>query len=149
MLFLPDVLVSVSHDTNTYNNDDLIFIKHLDVIEISVQNNGSFPVYVSVLDLGPQWQVEDVYRGSWFVVQGNSTRSEEVEIAIPPELLDAGQSCKETIKVLVTSEPTSFDMLELPRINQVLQQKINETLRGEHISRNLWTIATFHFELHV
>ena len=147
--FLPDVLVSVSHDTNTYNNDDLILIKHLDVIEISVQNNGSFPVYVSVLDLGPQWQVEDVYRGSWFVVQGNSTRSEEVEIAIPPELLDAGQSCKETIKVLVTSEPTSFDMLELPRINQALQQKINETLRGEHISRNLWTIATFHFELHV
>ena len=74
--------------------------------------------------LGPSWQVGNVYHGIYSVVTPRNdgerfigTTRMRVQMSVPDQMKEQGyRSCEDIIKVFVTSQPTSFDLLELPRL---------------------------------
>jgi hypothetical protein len=88
-----------------------------------VENKGDKDLYIFVYDLGPCWQVENAYRGTNIVVrpqsngQRNKPTRKKLKMMIPERMRKKGHtSCKDILKVFVTSQPTDFDLLELPRL---------------------------------
>ncbi|KAF5639371.1 caspase [Fusarium sp. NRRL 52700] len=119
--FGPDTLINVEQDAGKAS-----------MFELKLQNHGTKVLYLYILDLGPLWQIEDIYCGSYAVVPpynqnerfmtGNFTK--KFRTMVPDELRQKGiEECHDTLKVLVTSQPTSFDLLELPKIGHVLNKR--------------------------
>ncbi|KAL5610374.1 hypothetical protein FOVSG1_005055 [Fusarium oxysporum f. sp. vasinfectum] len=119
--FGPDTLVNVEQDAGKAS-----------MFELKLQNHGTKDLYLYILDLGPLWQIEDIYCGSYAVVPpynknerfmtGHFTK--KFRTMVPDELRQQGiEECSDTLKVLVTSQPTSFDLLELPKIGHVLKKR--------------------------
>jgi hypothetical protein len=119
--FGPDTLVNVEQDAGKAS-----------MFELKLQNHGTKDLYLYILDLGPLWQIEDIYCGSYAVIPpynknerfmtGHFTK--KFRTMVPDELRQQGiEECSDTLKVLVTSQPTSFDLLELPKIGHVLKKR--------------------------
>ncbi|KAI1049131.1 hypothetical protein LB506_004570 [Fusarium annulatum] len=119
--FGPDILVDVEQDAGKGA-----------MFELKLQNHGTKVLYLYILDLGPLWQIEDIYCGSYVVVPpynqnerfmtGSFTK--KFRTMLPDELRKKGiEECCDTLKVLVTSQPTSFDLLELPKIGHALKKR--------------------------
>ncbi|KAL2812792.1 hypothetical protein BDW59DRAFT_155115 [Aspergillus cavernicola] len=85
--------------------------------ELVVENRGIQDIYVFVYDLGPYWQVEGVSWGTYNVVTPLSISRKRLQMNFPRQMEESGyRLCDDTIKVIVTSQPTSFDLLELPNL---------------------------------
>ncbi|KAF4502351.1 caspase [Fusarium agapanthi] len=119
--FGPDTLVNVEQDRGNAS-----------MFELKLQNHGTKVLYLYILDLGPLWQIEDIYCGSYAVVPpynqnerfmtGSFTK--KFRTMVPDELRQKCiEECHDTLKVLVTSQPTSFDLLELPKIGHALKKR--------------------------
>jgi len=110
-IFHPGCLVEVEH------NDAVKFM-----FELVVENKGNQDHYLYVYNMGPCWQIENILRGNHEVVppqhssQGFTGMSKKkLKTMVPPEMREKGhRQCEDIIKVFVTSQPTSFDLLELP-----------------------------------
>ncbi|KAH7198298.1 caspase domain-containing protein [Fusarium flagelliforme] len=110
--FVPNTTVKVTQDdSNKY------------MFELVLQNNSAKELYLYVFSLGPFWQVDNVFCGSAVIPpldesQGFTGRfSKKMRTEVPKEMRAKGLSeCEDTLKVIVTSHPTSFDVLELPKI---------------------------------
>jgi hypothetical protein len=123
-----------SFDVNILNRDrtqfspgQLIHAEESDgkyMFELIIQNNSPKELYLYVFNLGPLWQVEDIHHTSSEVIppldpsQGFKNRfTKKLRTMVPPEIKARGLlQCEDTLKIFVTSHPTSFDLLELPRI---------------------------------
>jgi hypothetical protein len=115
--------VQLLSNGETFDSDRLIQMEHNAIAELVVENRGDTDLYVFVYDLGPCWQVENANHGTYIVVrpQHNEQRDKctrkKLRMMIPDLLRDKGhRSCKDILKIFVTSQPTSFDLLELPRL---------------------------------
>ncbi|KAM0235001.1 hypothetical protein ACHAP5_009863 [Fusarium lateritium] len=94
------------------------------MFELIIHNNSPRELYLYVFNLGPLWQVEDIHHTSSEVIpaldpsQGFNNRfSKKLRTMVPPEMEANGLlQCEDTLKIFVTSHPTSFDLLELPKI---------------------------------
>ncbi|KAF4343932.1 caspase [Fusarium beomiforme] len=102
------------------------------MFELNLQNHSTKVLYLYILDLGPFWQVDDIYCGSYAVVPPYNPNerymtgqfTKKFRTMVPDELRKKGiEECYDTLKVLVTSQPTSFDLLELPKIGHVLKER--------------------------
>lgn len=106
--------------------------------ELKVKNKGNKDLYVYLYDLGPCWQVQDIYRGSCEVIPLQNSNlgftgifRKRLRIMVPPEMREKGhRQCKDIIKVFITSKPTSFDLLELPKIGSSKLAKRNSSTTG-------------------
>ncbi|KAI0595952.1 caspase domain-containing protein [Biscogniauxia sp. FL1348] len=104
-------------------------VKHGDSITVAVKNFGANPLYLNILDMGPLWQVDDVLSeegGAEFKVvkpqvsNNPGTQDVALEMSIPKELHDQGvQECEDTLKIFITSVPTSFQSLSLPELSNI------------------------------
>ncbi|EYB24434.1 hypothetical protein FG05_11998 [Fusarium graminearum] len=111
-IFTPDNIVDVEEDTrNKY------------MFELIVQNKCPEELYLHIFNLGPFWQVENVFYGTavlppqTFEDQFTGKFSKKMRTMVPKEMRAMGsRQCEDILKVIVTSHPTSFDMLELPKI---------------------------------
>ncbi|KAM0345624.1 hypothetical protein ACHAPU_006277 [Fusarium lateritium] len=118
--FDPEHSISVTQG----NSNEYIF-------ELWVQNNGGKNLYVYIYDLGPLWQIDGIYHGSYSGVPPKSLAprrtgrfSMKLGTSVPKELIEMGiQYCHDTLKVLVTSQPTCFDLLELPEVGSMPEKK--------------------------
>lgn len=92
--------------------------------ELVIQNRRANVLYVFVYDLGPLWQVDNVYHGTYAVVTPRNdgerfigTRRIKLRMRLPEKMREQGyHSCEDIIKVFITSRPTSFNLLELPKL---------------------------------
>ncbi|KAK3378915.1 hypothetical protein B0T24DRAFT_589525 [Lasiosphaeria ovina] len=99
--------------------------------ELRVENKGDKALYLYVYDMGPLWQIEGIDFGTYQVVPPrdddrgfSGTVKKKLKTIIPAVMLAEGhRQCRDIIKVFVTSQPTSFDILELPRIGGVAPEK--------------------------
>jgi hypothetical protein len=68
---------------------------------------------------------------------------------IPDEMREKGHgSCEDILKVFVTSQPTSFDLLELPRLGG--RAKMPEADRtGREVGDGLENWAAMNFSIHI
>lgn len=108
--FDPDMTVDVEQDAgNKY------------MFELIVKNNSPQELYLHVFSLGPFWQVENAFYGHAIIPAQNDEEgftgrfSKKMRAMVPKEMRAMGmRQCEDTLKVIVTSHPTSFDLLEAP-----------------------------------
>ena len=99
-------------------------MKHGAIAELVIKNRGEKVLYAFVYDLGPSWQVENINRGTYIVATPRNdgerftgTRRIKLQMRVPDKMKEQGyHSCRDIVKVFITSRPTSFDLLELPRL---------------------------------
>ncbi|KAI1327065.1 caspase domain-containing protein [Xylariaceae sp. FL0255] len=96
-----------------------------DALTLAVENSGQTTLYVHVLNLAPQGQVQNILRASYVVVppkipeEGLSGKwTHRVKTIIPQALLHKGiLECEDVIKVFITNQPTSFASLEMQKLH--------------------------------
>ena len=112
-------------------------VKHNEeTFELQVENKESKDLYVYVYDMGPCWQVQNIFHGSYEVIpplnDATSFRGmfqKRLKTIIPSEMREKGQlQCQDIIKVLVTSKPTSFDLLELPKLGKSAKKNLTDRI---------------------
>ncbi|CAP61499.1 uncharacterized protein PODANS_4_1180 [Podospora anserina S mat+] len=81
------------------------------------------------MTFSPMLGVKDILYGTYKVIpshmgdvafQGSSSKK-LIKVTVPPLLTEYG-SCEDIIKIFVTSQPTSFDLLEPPNIDELTQR---------------------------
>ena len=104
------------------------------------------------INLGPAWQVENVYKGTYIVLsetdyEGKSVYTVEKQLVmkLPAYMKERGDaSCEDIVKVFVTSRPAPLRLLELPRLGE--ENKVVDTYRGSQEgseSAGFWTAISF------
>ncbi|KAK0703663.1 caspase domain-containing protein [Lasiosphaeria miniovina] len=99
--------------------------------ELQVENKGDKALYLYAYNMGPLWQVEGIDFGTYQLVPPrdddqklSGVVKKRLRTMVPPKMLaDGYRQCEDIIKVFVTSQPTSFDILELPEIGEVAPEK--------------------------
>ena len=133
-IFYPGCLIEVEQD------DKVNFM-----FKLNVENKGVKNLYVYVYDIGPCWQIQDIYCGSYVVIPGYQSMSKKLKTMVPPDMIEKGhRQCEDIIKVFVTSQPTSFDLLELPKLGEIVKDRTSRTSRasGSYASED-WTALNF------
>ncbi|MCJ1269028.1 hypothetical protein MMC22_008916 [Lobaria immixta] len=109
-IFDPECVVEVEEDE-----------KAKFTFELQVGNKRNNALYVSIYDMGPCWQVQNIFHGSYAVVPTRDNEEgftgvyrKKLKTMVPQEMREKGhRQCQDIIKVFVTSRPTSFDLLEI------------------------------------
>jgi hypothetical protein len=120
--------------------------------DLVIKNRGANAFYAAVFDLGPSWQVENIFKGSFSVVTPRNdrerfvgTRRIKLRMRVPDNMKEQGHgSCEDVVKVLVTSRPTSFDLLELPRLGEPAKVKEPERMDRVDASPEDWAAMNFY-----
>jgi hypothetical protein len=123
-------------------------------VEIVVENKGQKELYLYVYDLRPSWYIQNALRATYYVIpprqdgQGGFTGvlRRKIKMTVPQELRAEGQhKCEDLIKVFITSQPTVFDLLELPKLGKPVQIRINGRTDQEEItcSSENWAVLNF------
>jgi hypothetical protein len=107
-------------------------VKHSEEVftfELRIENTAEKTLYVSIYDMGPCWQVAGILRQTYEEVTPqrgciSHLFSKKLRTVVPTKMREEGsRQCKDVIKVFVTSQPTSFDILELPALGKLVKQK--------------------------
>jgi len=84
---------------------------------LTTQNLGDQVLYLSILNLGAQYQIQEPRpEGVFIPVKGKSLLKLAVNMTIPEN--HGLQSCEDILKVFITSRPTLFTQFWLPPINE-------------------------------
>ena len=118
-------------------------------VELVVGNKerkGGKDLYLYIYNMGACWDIENIVRGGYDVIppygsnqddedfnQGTDGEwSKDIEMTIPPEIIDRGQDhCDDIVKIFLTLQPTSFDLLELPEIGELVEEHRTSGSRGK------------------
>ncbi|KAI1123529.1 putative caspase [Nemania abortiva] len=119
--------------------------------ELVVENQGRRELYVYVYNMGPYKQIQNILRGTYEVIPSpyfGSTYTprfrRKLKTAIPREMIDKGHlQCEDIIKVFLTSQPTSFDLLELPKIGESLKGDSSRAGRHDADPSEDWAALNF------
>lgn len=101
---------------------------------LRIKNTSSQVLNVAVLDLESNWAVSRIQlqipEGIFYPFDPN----QEILIPLAMKLPDTGKSSKgaETLKVFATVKPNDFRWLELPSLEQEIDQKSATLIRGEN-----------------
>lgn len=142
---------------NRFYPDDLIRTSDGHQLELIVQNHGKCDLYLSAYDLGPSWQVENVGRETYTLISPrgdnkytNGTYKKRLETKIPNDIREKHHFCDDIVKVFLTSHPTSFDFLELPKLGELAKtEKIDRTDNRDNCLEGDWVGLSFHIRTSV
>ncbi|KAI0023065.1 putative caspase [Xylariomycetidae sp. FL0641] len=128
-LFQDSFHVNIESDGKTYGPEERLEVRYKGIVKLSLQNVGEQVIYLHAYGLGPLWQIEGLLRGTYEAVlprkvsadgnveqQGRASR--RVKMTVPLSLQGRG-FCEDVIKVLVTSQPTTFDLFEQARVDEL------------------------------
>jgi hypothetical protein len=120
------------------------------MFELTFENKSSKELYLHVFSLGSFWQVENVFYGHAVIPppkdQDNFTGKfrKKMRTMVPKEMRAKGlRQCDDILKVLVTSHPTSFDLLELPKIGGLPKKRKDHESRSEVKGSEEWLAFSF------
>lgn len=129
-----------SRSGEIFNPGCLIEVKHEEAakftLTLEIRNLRRENLYIYIYNLGPDWQVANIYHGTYEAIpqlksidKFTGTLTKRFKTKVPLEMRKKGyQECEDIIKIFVTSEPTSFDVLELPKLGELVKAK--EPIRG-------------------
>lgn len=144
--------IHIVNEERSCSPDCPIEIKDGATAQLVIKNQGVRDIYVSIYDLGPQWQVQNINRATYTVVTPKNQEClggmfrKKLKMTIPDGMKKEGyHSCEDIIKVLVSSHPTSFDFLELPRLvdGSVAANKGNRSGQTSKHATEDWTAINF------
>lgn len=146
----------VSRSGQIYTPECLIEVELDDkakyMFELQVENKANKDIYVFVYYLGSCWQVQDILRGSYEVIppQNNDLNftgmfRKKLKTSVPSNIRKGDRDFEDIIKVFVTSQPTSFDLLELPKLGGPFEKNAtSRTSRGvDNHSSEDWAALNF------
>ncbi|KAI0133388.1 putative caspase [Hypoxylon sp. NC0597] len=141
--FNPGILIETKQDETSKFN-----------FELQVENKGTNDIYVYVYNLGPYKQIQNILRGTYEVVPAVNRAAplaplfkKKVKTTIPAEMIEKGhRHCEDIIKVFVTSQPTSFDILEIGKIGSESAKKkfISRAGKGDISCSPDWNALNFY-----
>ena len=145
--------VKINSGGKDYSPGVQIEVKHGAIAELVVTNRGGKAFYAFVYNLGPSWQVENVYQGTYIVVTPRKdgerfigTTRKSLRMKVPDRVKEQGyRSCDDIVKVFITSRPTSFGMLELPRLGGSV--KASRPNRTAHVGEGPETWVAMNFPI--
>ncbi|KAI6081382.1 hypothetical protein F4821DRAFT_249370 [Hypoxylon rubiginosum] len=111
----------------TLGNGQMINVNENESIELQVKNMGKDVLYLYVYCLSPLWQVENILNGTYEAIppcdstqKFPGTTTQILQFEAPTEIKAPGmRSCKDTLKLIVTTQPTNLDLLEMPDIHRM------------------------------
>ncbi|RYP14181.1 hypothetical protein DL765_006542 [Monosporascus sp. GIB2] len=127
---LPESLDAHIRTANgTFGPDRVIDLNDNTIAHLVIQNKSNKPLYAFAFNLGPHWQVENIYRGPYEVIPPQNldmvftgTAKRKLRMTVPSDLRESG-SCEDIIKIILTTHPTTFDLFELPELGQSVKSK--------------------------
>ncbi|KAL9122177.1 MAG: hypothetical protein Q9187_001267 [Circinaria calcarea] len=147
-IFQPESLVKVKHNEEKHLRPKLV-----------IENKGSKDLYLHIYDMGPHWQVKNLLRANHKVIpagkdgQGSTVISSmKLTMTVPRELCEKGhRQCDDIIEVFVTAQPTSFDLLELPKFGKsFMKSSITRPGReGGGSSSEDWAVLNFFIRTYI
>ncbi|KAI0193866.1 hypothetical protein F4808DRAFT_475171 [Astrocystis sublimbata] len=118
-----------------------------------VENHGIFDLYIHVYNLSPLGEVRNILKASYAVISPENRREgfmgqwvQKLQTKVPQQFLNQGIiSCKDVIKIFITSQPTSFAPLEMQKLDDLHDNGIIEPERGDGFctEREDWTALNF------
>ena len=126
----------------------LIEAKPGEKLELVVRNqghSGGDSLYLHILNLGPNWDIEDILHSNHEVLSPRYSNQhmefhqgttgvwrKKLEMQVPPKIKEMGHlHYEDIIKVFLTVQPTSFMLLELPAIGEHLDRNGHSRIRGD------------------
>ncbi|RYP23194.1 hypothetical protein DL765_001279 [Monosporascus sp. GIB2] len=108
----------------TIDPGDLVEVENGERVRLILENKGSQVLYLFIYSMSSGWQIENVLRGTYDPIPPMNAGpgfggkyDKGLKFTVPKKLKEKGcTQCEDTLKVFVTSRPTSFDMLELPEL---------------------------------
>ena len=112
------------------SKENRICVEEDSKVEVTFKNNTDLPLNLTVLNLRPLRQIKRIYpsrdRGSWKVVQPKMIHKDvkhlgkvsfKMKMSFPQEMQSTDHTeIEDVFKFFVTTRPSSFDGLELPRL---------------------------------
>lgn len=126
--------VQIVHEQKTFGPSEAVHVRHRSSLSLAIENRGNTELYAHVYNLGPCWQVKNMLVGTYQAIlpkkwSPNSSGigspgvfTRKIRMRVPAVLYEHG-SCKDIIKVFITSQPTSFDSFDLPNLGELLEKK--------------------------
>ncbi len=113
-----------------------------------MENKGDAALYVYVYNLGPYWRVKGILHAAYEAIPGRNdarytgTLARKIKMTVPPAMKEHG-SCQDFIKVFVTSQPTWFDSLELPNLDELTKTSGDRTGHSSSHGPEDWVALNF------
>ncbi|KAJ9139050.1 Caspase [Coniochaeta hoffmannii] len=132
--------------------DSATEVAHDDRLKLVVTNKGNATLYLYLYCLGACWQVENVLKAGYASIlpiqrDGRVMNPFEktLRMMLPSKLRDKGlRQCEDSIKIFVTSQPTCFDLLELPALGSSAREKPSgDRISGGGYADEAWTAINF------
>jgi hypothetical protein len=113
-----------------------IEVRHNSIVEVSIENRGDKALYAHMYNLDSCWRVKGMLYATYETIPPRKDPrngdlpflgrfSKKIRMTVSPMMKEHG-SCEDIIKIFVTSQPTSFDLLELPNVDGLV-----DTIAGE------------------
>lgn len=145
--------ISIIADGLSITTSHPITMRDGSLAELVVENKGAKNLYALIYNLGPQWQIENAYRATYAVASvrdgsrfSGHTVKRKLRMTIPTLMKESGhRTCDDILEVFVTSHPTSFESLELPKLNEIATSR-NEAIQWRHHDdyiKESWTMRNF------
>ena len=132
--FKESLEVRVKANGNTFAQREQIEVRNGSIVELIMRNLGETDLYFHVYDLGPFWQIKGLLCASYEKIPQynpdlsfSGMSSKKIKMTVPPSMYGYG-SCEDIIKVFVTSHPTSFDLLELPKLDELGKTSVGDRI---------------------
>ncbi|OAQ64686.1 caspase [Pochonia chlamydosporia 170] len=127
-----------------FQPDRFLEVEHSDKVELIFENKGTTELCFYIYALGPLWQIQNILWASREIVQPQHIFKTKLKMEVPTEMRGRGiNTCEDVIKIFITRQPTSFEVLELPKCGEL--RPVKGTTRTE-LSRNLsddWAALNF------
>ncbi|KAI0544755.1 putative caspase [Xylaria curta] len=139
--------------------ESTVDVQEGDKLRLVVENHGETPLYVHVYNLAPLGQIQNILKASYAVIPPRHLQdgfrgewSHYVKAAVPKALSQKGMSsCEDIIKVFITSQPTSFASLELPKLGDSHDHRVFKPTgqeQGVSSEREDWVAIDFRIRTH-
>jgi hypothetical protein len=123
------------------------------IVTVAIENLGDIALYAYVYNLGPCWQVKGIFCGTYEAiparkvlrngdVEFTGTSARKIKMTVPFVMHEYG-SCEDIIKVFVTSQPTSFDSLELPNLDELAETNAGDRIHPSGHVLEDWVALNF------
>jgi hypothetical protein len=151
----------INSSKRIFGAGQVIEVRDKEVVELKVQNKGVNALYLHIYNLGPQWHIENIFRGTYEVIPARDLERgfsgmtrRKLKMVVPFEMVDKGyEQCEDTIKIFITAKPTTFASLEMPKIAEsaktnpsAISSPITDPRSsggGEELED--WVVLDFHF----
>ncbi|KAG8405054.1 hypothetical protein J3459_022262 [Metarhizium acridum] len=121
--------VHIIRDSTAFGPGEQIEVRHNSSVKVAIKNKGDAVLYAYLYSLGPCWGVKGILRATYQAIPPRTDplngdvaftgmASWSIRMMVRPLMREHG-SCEDIIKVLVTSQPTSFDLLELSNLDEL------------------------------